>query len=233
MTKSKPLRIVPVPMDSTWADPADNLKKIKTFIEDQPTTRDTLYVFPELTLHGFVLESPGKHGISSTSIFHKQLSELARSHQCYLVVGGIERNTEDLEKPFNTVWVWNSSGKMVARYRKINLFTQGSPAEKDLYTPGKETVIADLDGMRVGVAICFDIRFPELFDQYKGKTDYIVLPACWVDGPDKENQLRSLSIERAKQTGATFITSNRLGKDKNFSYSGSSYVFDAKGKELK
>ncbi|MCM0607302.1 MAG: carbon-nitrogen hydrolase family protein [Xanthomonadaceae bacterium] len=224
------LKFVPVSMDSTWGDAADNVKKIKNIIEDTPTTRNAVFVFPELTLHGFVLENPGRYAICSTSIFHKQLSELARSHQCFLIIGGIEKNLENSDRPFNTTWVWNSSGKIIARYRKNNLFTQGSPSEKDLYSPGRETVIVDMDGSRVGLAICFDIRFPELFKLYEGKTDVVVLPACWVDGPDKENQLRDLSIERAKQTKATFVTVNRSGKDKNFSYSGTHYIVNPSGK---
>lgn len=226
-------KVIPVRFDSKWADPAENIKRIKNVIEDHPSPRNSLFVFPELTLHGFVLESPGKLAIHSNSVFHKQLSELSRKYQCHLIVGGIERNVEDELRPFNTIWCWNSNGKVIARYRKNNLFTQGTPSEKDLFSPGRESVMVDWDGTKVGLGICFDIRFSELFDNYKGKVDYVVLPACWVDGPDKENQLKTLSRERAIQTGATFVTSNRFGSDQNFSYSGSNYIFDKSGKEIK
>lgn len=226
-------KIIPVSFDSAWCDPTENVLRMRKVIEREMKSHPDLpvvFVFPELTLHGFVLRKPELSALSGDDKALVAISKTAMEFHCSIVAGGIEENLENPEKPYNALWCWNEQGKVIAHYRKNNLFIQGKPSEKDLYTPGNEISTCEVGGLKTGFAICYDIRFPELFERYKKENvELMILPACWVDGPDKENQLRELSRERAIQTGATFVTVNRAGSDENFSYTGSQYIFDPQG----
>lgn len=91
--------------------------------------------------------------------------ELASRHRIWLLAGSfVERDGDEL---YNTSCLVAPTGELVAAYRKIHLFDVEVPDagahESDLYTPGTELVTASVDGMGLGLSICYDLRFPELY----------------------------------------------------------------------
>jgi len=96
------------------------------------------------------------------------LSALAADVGCWLVVGGVPEASGDPQRPFNTAFVLSPSGEITARYRKVHLFDIDLPGgprlcESEHTSPGDRAVAATLDGVGVGLTICYDLRFPELF----------------------------------------------------------------------
>ena len=100
--------------------------------------------------------------------FTAGFSEIARRRDCWILAGSLAESSDDPARPYNTSALIAPSGDVVARYRKIHLFdvaVEAGPAdvESARVTPGDEPVVADVDGVRLGLTICYDVRFAELY----------------------------------------------------------------------
>ncbi|HTY04515.1 MAG TPA: carbon-nitrogen hydrolase family protein [Rhodocyclaceae bacterium] len=129
------------------------------------------------------------------------LSETARKHGIWLVGGSIPLTARDPAKLLNSCLVFDDQGRQVARYDKIHLFgfTKGEEHYDEAATiePGDAVVAFDTPVGRIGLAICYDLRFPELF-RAMGAVDLLVLPAAFTDTTGKahwEILLRSRAVE--------------------------------------
>jgi predicted amidohydrolase len=95
------------------------------------------------------------------------MSSWAREHGIVLVGGSITERREGREKLSNTSVVFDRDGSVVAVYRKIHLFDVDVGGhvyrESDAEEPGDEVVVAEADGWKVGLSVCYDVRFPELY----------------------------------------------------------------------
>ena len=110
-------------------------------------------------------------------------SAQAREHGIFLHCGSlIERRGDELR---NTSVVFDRTGTEIARYSKIHLFDVRTPdglvyAESDALTAGNEVVVADCEGVMVGLAICYDLRFPQLFHALADRgAQLFLLPAAF------------------------------------------------------
>lgn len=114
------------------------------------------------------------------------LSEQSARHGIHLFGGTLPIKSEQSNKIRNTLLVYNPKGECVSRYDKIHLFDVLLPNgdeqyhESSIFEPGKEIVIFQIDHIKLGLAICYDLRFPELFRALADKgADVIVLPAAF------------------------------------------------------
>lgn len=110
--------------------------------------------------HLFATEIPGP--------ITMRLGQLARQHTIWLLAGSIFERVVGQTKVFNTSLLFNPAGEIVARYRKIHLFEIHNEmgkelSEADYQAHGSELVWADTPWFRLGLSICFDLRFPELY----------------------------------------------------------------------
>jgi len=97
-----------------------------------------------------------------------RFAELARRHGVYLHAGSMVERTDVPGKYANTSLVFDPAGAIIAKYRKIHLYDVEIPGrvsarESDSVAPGDAIVTVSIDGVTVGLAICYDLRFPELF----------------------------------------------------------------------
>jgi predicted amidohydrolase len=100
--------------------------------------------------------------------FTEPFSEIARRRDCWILAGSLAESSDDPARPWNTSALIAPSGDVVSRYRKIHLFdvaVEAGPAdlESARVTPGDEVVVAEVDGVRLGLTICYDLRFAELY----------------------------------------------------------------------
>lgn len=108
-------------------------------------------------------------GLSAGGPVMTLLRELAIEHHLYIVGGGTpEVVPGDPARTYNTAVVINPGGHLIASYRKIHLFDVDIPGgatlrESDSTAPGDELVVVEIAGARVGLSICYDVRFPELY----------------------------------------------------------------------
>ena len=129
------------------------------------------------------------------------LSETAKKHGIWLIGGSIPLASNAPDKVLNSCLVYDDQGNRVARYDKIHLFSLslGNEAYDEAKTiePGSQIVVVDTPFGRVGLAVCYDLRFPELFRAMKD-IDIIALPAAFTETTGKmhwEVLVRARAIE--------------------------------------
>lgn len=143
------------------------------------------------------------------------LREMARTHRLHVHGGSIgERGGEKL---FNTTVVFNPNGEEIARYRKIHLFDIVTPdgkgyKESSTYGSGDEIVTYEANGTKVGCAICYDVRFPELFHKLRqAGSEVIFLPSAFTLQTGKDHW-ETLIRARAIETQCWFAAPATFGK---------------------
>ena len=129
------------------------------------------------------------------------LSSTARRHGIWLVGGSVPLVASVPDKVRNSSLVYDDQGRLVARYDKIHLFgfEMGSESYSEPRTiePGKDIVVVDTPFARVGLSICYDLRFPELYRAMKD-VDLIVVPSAFTETTGKahwETLVRARAIE--------------------------------------
>ncbi len=125
-------------------------------------------------------EGPGKGPLQTF------LSQLAKRHGIWIVGGTVPLTANDPNKIRSACLVFNEKGKQVARYDKIHLFdvhlleTDEKYSESSTIEPGTETVVLDSPFGRIGLAICYDLRFPEQFrNLLDDGMEIAILPAAF------------------------------------------------------
>ena len=182
---------------------AGNLNEARRLIEMAVADGARLIVLPEyFPIMGMrdtdklaVREQPGIGMIQSF------LSETARKHKVWLVGGAIPLASDTPDKVRSACLVYDETGAQVARYDKIHLFNLDLGNEHyhegRTIEPGTEVVVVDSPFGRIGLAICYDLRFPELFRAMKN-VDIIVLPSAFTETTGKmhwEVLVRARAIE--------------------------------------
>jgi deaminated glutathione amidase len=167
--------------------------------------------------------------------------EFARRHRIYVHAGSMLEKIPGDERIHNTTVAFNREGIEVARYRKIHMFDITAPDgakyhESAAFKPGSEVVTYDCDGVTVGCAICYDLRFPYLFQALADKgAELVALPSAFtlVTGKDHWEVLcRARAIENEvyfcapAQTGA-----HKAGHETRFTY-GNSLIADPWGQVI-
>lgn len=132
------------------------------------------------------------------------LSKLAKEHAVTLVGGGMPERSPGVDAPFNTAVVFDERGELVASYRKIHLFdvelADGTVLEESACTaPGAEPVVIQAGGFGVGLSICYDLRFPELYRKLvDAGAEILLVPAAFTLHTGKDHWhvlLRARAIE--------------------------------------
>lgn len=136
----------------------------------------------------FALMSPDEHAkvriaeIPGHGPIQTFLATLAQEHKVWIVGGTLPLRTDAAEKVSNTLLVFTPDGQQVARYDKVHLFQfeRGTENydESRTIVAGNQAVTFDCAGWRIGVGVCYDLRFPELFRKM-GPVDLLVLPAAF------------------------------------------------------
>lgn len=139
--------------------------------------------------------------VPGTGPIQNFLAQTARKHGIWLVGGSIPLAGNDPDKLFNSCLVFDDRGGQRARYDKIHLFgfTKGEEHYDESATieAGNQVVAFDAPFGRIGLAICYDLRFPELF-RALGAVDLLVIPAAFTDTTGKahwEILLRARAVE--------------------------------------
>lgn len=132
------------------------------------------------------------------------LQRAARRAGATVIGGGFPERSDDVSRPYNTSLVVDESGAIVAKYRKVHLFDVevgdgASYRESSVTTAGVEVVVAETHGLRVGLSVCYDVRFPELYRALVDRgADVLTVPAAFtlVTGKDHWHVLlRARAIE--------------------------------------
>lgn len=173
-----------------------------------------LIVLPENLLY----EGADKSRRHPLDAWEPRFAELARELEAYLVPGTLREPTDDPARAWNTCLAFGPDGQRLARYRKIHLFDvdvpQGPREQESSYVqPGEEAVVVELGRLgKVGLTVCYDLRFPELFRRLVDQgARTILVPASFALGTGKDHWLTLLRA-RAIENQVFVIAPDQFGK---------------------
>jgi predicted amidohydrolase len=175
--------------------PPTNLARVEAAVTSAAAQGATLAVFPEGTQARFSADLR-QLAQPLDGPFCQGLAAAARRSGVAIVAGVFEPAGDG--RVFNTTVALDGAGHLTAAYRKIHLFDALGQRESDSVAPGREPIVADLAGLRVGFLTCYDVRFPELARTLAaGGADLLVIPAAWAAGLLKEEHWVTLVRARA------------------------------------
>lgn len=222
------MRIALVQMDITWGNKSANYDHLRQLM--QPAWEPGLLVIlPEMFATGYdVVHAEVAEGscgqLEETGTF---LSQLAHEHQCFIQGSGISQATD--HKRQNIVVVYNPLGQCICSYQKMHPFSYGG--EHRYFEAGQHPGIYSIGDIQIGTAICYDLRFPELFRHLALQGARILtVPANWP--ASREMHWLCLLQARAIENQCYVVGVNRTGKDQKISYQGASAVFDPRGNQI-
>jgi len=187
--------------------------------------KSRLVVFPELWSTGYDLENAKQYAAELNKGMFAQLSKIATEYKIAHVGSILEKRGLDVN---NSAALFAPNGRMIGVYRKVHLFRL---MEEDKYlAPGPSGVTLDLPWGTTGLAICYDLRFPELFRRYSAeeKAKVMIIPAEWP--LERIEHWRALLVARAIENQCYIIACNAAGRTGDTVFGGHSMVIDPWGK---
>jgi omega-amidase len=222
MQNPPPVRICSAQISSIWEEPEKTLEKAELFIRHAAASNAALICFPEQFATGWdpqPLENiQDIHGSIVTS-----LQAFAKEYRIG-VLGSFRQDHVPLPK--NTAVAIDQDGKILSTYAKMHLFSHGH--EDAGNSPGTDLGMFSLDSLICGIAICYDLRFPDLFRLYaRNGVQAVFVPSAW---PQSRTRHWELFIQaRALENQMYVIGVNTTGQTPIESYSGNSLAADPQG----
>jgi predicted amidohydrolase len=207
-----------------WENKELNKNKIDELLRSKFSKSDLL-IFPEMSLTGFSMHTEELAENLSGDSF-QFFSKVAQNFQTDVIAGLIEKDGEHF---FNTLIHINESGGLITSYRKTHPFSLAG--EDKYFSRGAEPKITSVKDFNVGLSICYDLRFPELFRFYaKEKVHLIVVIANW---PITRIEHWNILLKARAIENQCFVAGiNRVGTDLNADYTGYSSLIDPSGKQI-
>ena len=216
------IRVCSAQLSNIWEDPEKTWEKAEGFITHAAKCGAQLICFPEQFATGWDPLS-GKNVQNLKGSIITRLQACAKANRI-AVIGSLREASSPYPK--NTSVAIGNDGRILSTYSKIHLF---SPAKEDEhFVPGQDLGIFRLGSLSCGLAICYDLRFPELFRIYARKgVQAIFVPAAW---PKSRIRHWELFIQaRAAENQMYVIGVNTTGTTPVDRYSGSSMAADPHG----
>ena len=211
--------------DTGWHDPKASLAAASRLIRRVAEVGADVVVLPELATTGATTE--GDRAVTLDSPDVAAIRAMAKSNQMWVVAGIALREARGA-CAVNAAIAVNPKGEIVATHRKRRLF--GFAGEDREFTPGDESTIVDIDGVKLGIFICYELRFPELFRPIASEVDAMVVVANWP--ANRHEHWDALLRARAIENQCFMIGVNRTGFADGLSYLGGSTVFDPWGDRI-
>jgi omega-amidase len=222
------LRVVLGEYDTSWHDPATSLERAGRLVRGAAKQGAHLVALPEMCLTGFTME-PAEHAVPLDSPHVRALAALAAESHVHLLAGVAARELVQGREVFvNTALLFGPGGELDASYRKQKLFAYAN--EHASYEPGEGPATAMVRGVRIGLFICYDLRFPELFRAIAPDVDAMFVIANWPAG--RRPHWDALLPARAIENQCYVVGVNRIGDAGGLSYDGGSAAYDPWGERL-
>jgi predicted amidohydrolase len=220
------MKVALAQISCSLGDPETNLLKVRDFSRRAKEAGAELIVFPEMTDTGYSMAVIQKHAAPWTSGFVPGLQKTARELSIAIVCGVSERVRSSI---YNSQVLIDSHGNIPAKYRKTHLYAVAPVEEQTCFAPGDTFATFALGGLHFGFSICYDLRFPEMYRKLatEQKVAAFIVSSAW-PFPRVEH-FRILAMARAIENQSYVIASNRVGKDDDLWFCGSSAIIDPRG----
>lgn len=195
---------------------SDRLKEIENKMID-------LILLPEMSFTGFSMSTEVTKESNMETI--SRMSDYAKKYHTAIGFGWVKDCGEKSENHYTIV---DKEGKMISDYAKIHPFSFSGEDKK--FQGGKSINVFELDGVKFSTFICYDLRFPEIFQIASKEAHVIIVPANW---PKKRREhWKCLLQARAIENQVYIIAVNCVGEIGGVIYSGDSCVINPNGKIL-
>lgn len=200
------------------------MAKVRQLLQSVRTQPEDLIILPEMCLTGFSL-NPAVTAQPPGGPNERFLAKLAAQHQC-AVVGGVVSASGEAGMARNEAVAFAPDSSELARYTKRQPFSPGG--ENKVHAAGKDAAVFDWAGARIGLMICYDLRFPEIArEAVMQGAELLINIACWPVA--RVEHWLTLLRARAIENQAWVAGINRCGRDPHFTYPGRSVIVDPQG----
>lgn len=218
-----------VQLDTCWEDKRANHRRVESLLAGADVHPDDLVVLPEMFDSGFSLHVD--RTADSDGVTQGFLAEQAQRLNVYIYAGFTMIGADGLGR--NRAHLYAPDGALLCQYDKLHPFSSGREPEK--FAPGKEVVTcrwrAGEETLVLCPAICYDLRFPELFGQGLSRgAELFIVGANWPI--QRTSHWRALIIARAIENQAFVLGVNRVGSDPRLTYHGGSIAVAPTGDVL-
>lgn len=221
------MTIATVSLNQVWENKKANLLLCEEYIKEASNKNIDLIVFPEMTLTGFSTNISLIAEDEEKSETIDRFKELAKVNNIAILFGIV---IEDNNKALNKSIFIDNKGVVIGKYAKIHPFSFSG--EDKYFNAGSVLKIISFKNLNIGLTICYDLRFPELYGALAKNSDIIINIANW---PKKRvEHWNTLLKARAIENQLFIVGVNRIGTDaNNLEYEESSNIYNANGESLK
>ena len=205
-------------------DPAANLATVQTMAAEAAQRGTDILLLPELWVMGGDFERGAAYVAAERHAVQDAIAEMARQYDLHII--GSDLGLNEHGKMTNTAVFYNNRGHSIANYDKIHLFQL--MGEHNYLSGGDKLSLVDTAWGKMGLSICYDLRFPELFRAYAlAGVQLVFLPAEWPH--PRLAHWRTLLRARAIENQMYIVACNRTGKDEEYHFFGHSTIIDPWG----
>ena len=219
------MRVAAIQHDIVWEDPAATQQRVAPLVAQAVAGGARLVALTEMYSTGFsmeaerIAEEPGGPGEAF-------LVERAKADGVWMAASMPQR-VPGVDRPQNVGLLVAPDGT-VHRYAKIHPFSYAG--EHEHYAPGRDTLTVEVDGVRVSLLICYDLRFADTFWALAADTDCYLVVANWPDA--RREHWRTLLAARAIENQAYVVGVNRAGDANGLHYAGDSAAIAPLGETI-
>jgi predicted amidohydrolase len=222
------MRVALAQFDVKSGETNSNLATASEYVTLAARRGATLVVLPELWSSGYDLERCQMHAQVSQEKVLPALAGLARRHHLYIAGSVLKANSRG--EVFNSAVLLDPGTEPARVYCKIHLF--GPMLESQYLAPGRTAPIFQLPFGAAAMAICYDLRFPELFRKYALRgAQLVILCAQWPAA--RSEHWRTLVRARAIENQFFVVACNRMGSSQGTRFAGHSMIVDPWGNVLR
>jgi predicted amidohydrolase len=213
-------------MDVRLGEPEQNFETVRAWVKEAAGRGSDVVLFPELWSTAYDLEHWPAHASPLGQGMFARVASLAREHR--LAVAGSLLEARD-GKAYNTFVLYAAGGELVGLYRKIHLVPMLD--EPRWLAAGDSLTLVDTPWGSTGLAVCYDLRFPELFRRYAlDGARLVFLPAEWPSR--RAAHWHTLIRARAIENQLFVAACNRVGESKGEHFGGGSALIDPWGEAV-
>lgn len=211
-------------LEIEWEDIDANMKKCEEIIRYAKDKGADLIGFPEFTLVGFTQDPDSFCDTEDNMRQVDFFRDMSVKYNISIVFGYI---MEHKPHPLNKLAIVNQ-GKVILDYAKLHSYSFGN--ENEHYDRGETISTTEVDGLKLGAHICFDLRFPEIFQISARNSDVIFAIGNWPG--DRIENWYTLLRARALETQCYIVGINRAGEGGGVKYIPSSVAYDPAGNRV-
>lgn len=206
-----------------WEGKEENLKKFENELEKPENSELDAVFLPEMSFTGFSMNT--KYTGEENFFTVERIKDIAREHSISVGFGWV-RSKQDSENHYSVV---NKQGEMIFDYVKVHPFSFSG--EDKSFVSGNELDFFSIDGINCSALICYDLRFPHIFDIVSRKADLIIVPANWP--AKRSDHWKCLLKARAIENQVYVAGVNCVGMIGGLEYNGCSCLINPNGEVIK